>query len=37
VLEGEGPGEQHPAKLVRPTNGKLIWLIDRAAASGLAS
>jgi 6-phosphogluconolactonase len=37
VLEGDGPGEQHPAKMVRPTNGKLIWFIDRAAASGLAA
>jgi 6-phosphogluconolactonase len=37
VLEGDGPGEQYPAKLVRPTNGKLIWLIDRAAASQLTS
>jgi 6-phosphogluconolactonase len=35
VLEGDAPGEQYPAKLVRPTNGKLIWLIDRAAASQL--
>lgn len=37
VLEGNSPAEQHPAKLVRPSNGKLIWLLDRAAASGLAS
>jgi 6-phosphogluconolactonase len=35
VLEGEGPGEQHPAKLVRPKDGKLIWFVDRAAASEL--
>lgn len=35
VLEGDAPGEQYPSKLVRPTDGKLIWLIDRAAASGL--
>ena len=35
VLEGDAPGEQYPAKLVRPTDGKLIWLIDRAAASEL--
>jgi 6-phosphogluconolactonase len=35
VLEGDAPGEQYPSKLVRPTNGKLIWLIDRAAASQL--
>jgi len=35
VLEGDAPGEQYPSKLVRPTDGKLIWLVDRAAASGL--
>jgi 6-phosphogluconolactonase len=35
VLEGSSPGEQYPAKLVRPTDGKLIWFLDRAAASGL--
>lgn len=37
VLEGNSSGEQYPAKLVRPTNGKLIWLIDRAAASQLSN
>jgi 6-phosphogluconolactonase len=37
VLEGNSPGEQYPAKLVRPAQGKLIWLLDRAAASGLSS
>ena len=37
VLEGDAPGEQYPAKLVRPAQGKLIWLLDRAAASGLSS
>jgi 6-phosphogluconolactonase len=35
VLEGNAPGEQYPAKLVRPTDGKLIWFLDRAAASDL--
>lgn len=35
VLEGNAPGEQYPAKLVRPDDGKLIWFVDRAAASGL--
>ena len=35
VLETDAPGEQYPSKLVRPTNGSLIWLVDRAAASGL--
>ncbi len=37
VLEGDAPGEQYPSKLVRPTDGKLIWLIDRAAASELST
>ena len=36
VFEGDVPGEQYPAKLVRPSNGKLIWIVDRAAASGLS-
>jgi 6-phosphogluconolactonase len=35
VLEGDAPGEQYPAKLVRPSDGKLIWFVDRAAASQL--
>jgi 6-phosphogluconolactonase len=35
VLEGNAPGEQYPAKLVHPADGKLIWFLDRAAASGL--
>jgi len=37
VLESDAPGEQYPSKLIRPTDGKLIWLVDRAAASELAS
>ena len=36
VLEENGPGDQYPAKLVNPSNGKLIWFIDRAAASELS-
>jgi 6-phosphogluconolactonase len=36
VLEGDAPGEQYPSKLVKPNDGKLIWLVDRAAASGLS-
>ncbi len=35
VLEGDAPGEQYPAKLAHPDDGKLIWFLDRAAASGL--
>lgn len=37
VLQSDAPGDKYPAKLVRPSNGKLIWLVDRAAASGLAA
>jgi 6-phosphogluconolactonase len=37
VLEGTAPGEQYPSKLVRPTDGRLIWFLDRAAASQIAS
>ena len=37
VLETDAPGEQYPSKLVHPTDGKLIWMIDRAAASELSA
>lgn len=37
VLKSDEPGELYPAKLVQPTNGKLIWLVDRAAAGELAA
>ena len=37
VLEGNAPGEQYPAKLIAPKDGKLIWFLDRAAASGLSN
>jgi 6-phosphogluconolactonase len=37
VLESEGPGEQYPAKFVRPSDGKLTWFVDRAAASELSN
>jgi len=36
VLESDAPGEQFPAKLVKPAQGKLLWLVDREAASGLS-
>ena len=36
VLEENAPGEQYPAKLVNPTTGRLIWFLDRAAASFLS-
>jgi 6-phosphogluconolactonase len=37
VLEQDVPAEQYPSKLVQPSDGKLIWLLDRAAASQLTS
>jgi 6-phosphogluconolactonase len=37
VLEGKAPGEKYPSKLVRPSDGKLIWFVDRAAASELST
>jgi 6-phosphogluconolactonase len=37
VLEGKEPAEKYPSKLVHPTNGKLIWLVDGAAASELST
>ena len=37
VLEDSGAsGEQYPAKLVKPSDGELIWFLDRAAASALS-
>lgn len=36
VLQGTKPGEQFPSKLVRPTDGKLIWMVDEAAAGALS-
>lgn len=37
VLEGNSPAEKYPSKLVRPKDGKLIWMADRGAASELAA
>jgi 6-phosphogluconolactonase len=37
VLEENASGEQYPAKLVQPKDGKLIWFLDRAAASALST
>lgn len=36
VLEGPPDPERLPAQLIRPTGGRLVWLVDRAAASRLA-
>ena len=33
VLDGATPGDRLPAQRVRPRDGRLIWLADRAAAS----
>ena len=35
VLEGSAAPEIYPSKLVKPTDGKLVWMIDQAAAAGL--
>jgi len=35
VLEESASAEQYPAKLVNPSADKLIWFLDRAAASSL--
>ena len=37
VLEGNAPAEKYPSKLVQPGEGKLIWFVDRAAASELST
>jgi 6-phosphogluconolactonase len=36
VLEGRQSGELFPSKLIKPVNGELIWMVDRAAAQQLA-
>lgn len=36
VLEGPPDLERLPSQLIRPTAGRLVWLVDRAAASRLA-
>jgi 6-phosphogluconolactonase/glucosamine-6-phosphate isomerase/deaminase len=35
VLEGDADPRAYPAKFVRPEDGDLIWLVDRAAAGSL--
>ena len=36
VLEGEPQVDLYPAQIVRPEDGALLWLVDRAAAQRLA-
>ena len=31
----EGPSKRHPAQAVRPTNGELLWMLDKEAAQDL--
>jgi 6-phosphogluconolactonase len=35
VLEGSASAELFPSKLVDPTDGKLVWMVDQAAAASL--
>ena len=37
VLEGEWQPEIYPAQVVAPVDGRLLWLVDRAAAAQLRS
>jgi 6-phosphogluconolactonase len=37
VLEGEWQPELYPAQVVAPVDGRLLWLVDRAAAAQLRS
>jgi 6-phosphogluconolactonase len=36
VLQGNQPGELFPSKLIRPSSGQLIWMVDQAAAAELS-
>ena len=35
VLEGDFEPDRHPAQIVKPEEGRLVWMVDRAAASRL--
>ena len=35
VLEGEYQPEEYPAQIVRPTNGEVVWMLDKNAAKNL--
>jgi 6-phosphogluconolactonase len=35
ILQGPADPEQYPGQLVKPPKGEIVWLMDKAAASGL--
>jgi 6-phosphogluconolactonase len=35
VLEGQKQTDLFPSQLIEPTHGKLLWLVDQAAAGQL--
>ena len=35
VLEGEYQPDEYPAQIVRPTNGEVVWMLDKAVAQNL--
>jgi len=37
VLEGNARAELYPAKLVHPADGRLVWMLDQAAAASLTT
>ncbi len=37
TLEGPHEPDHWPAQMIKPTRGRLIWLLDRAAAQGLSA
>jgi 6-phosphogluconolactonase/glucosamine-6-phosphate isomerase/deaminase len=37
VLESVGDADLYPARIVRPEEGDLLWLLDRAAAKSLSA
>jgi 6-phosphogluconolactonase len=37
VLEGQYQPDRLPAQIIRPTQGKVIWMVDQAAASSLST
>ena len=37
VIEGEYQPEEYPAQIVRPLNGEVVWMLDRAVAQKIQS